>query len=97
EHALGDGTPGARRGEPVAGGALQERVARRAAPEQEGEARRELVLAELEDARFRLRRAELEAVEELRILQHAAQDELDARVKVVGDVGVVLGRERLER
>ena len=55
------------------------RIVRDARPEQEREARRNLVVVERKRAGLGRGRADFDAVEKLRILQHAADDELDAR------------------
>jgi hypothetical protein len=60
-------------------GRLRERVVGRRAPEAVRKARRQLVTRELHRRLAdHLARAELDAVEELRRLQHAAQQELHA-------------------
>jgi hypothetical protein len=74
---------------------VEQRVVGSATPEQEREARRDLVAVELKDAGLVRRRARFDPIQHLGILQHAAQHQVDGRVEVVGNVGVNFGREAL--
>ena len=71
----------------------EERVVRHAGPQQVRHAAGDLVAVELEKAGRARRRALLHAIEKLRVLQGGRHGQLNRRVEVVVDDGVVFGRK----
>ncbi len=76
---------------------VEEPVVGRAPHQEIREARGDLVAVQAEDAGLGGRGPGLDAVQELRILQHAPQHQVYGGVEVVLNSRVVLGRERLQR
>ena len=90
EHRQCDVAAPLRRVEHPGLGIVEQRVVGGASPKEVRHARRDLEAGETEHARVvRDRRADLDAIEELGVLQHRAQDLLDAGVEVPALVGEV--------